>query len=181
MPTTVEPVRSKQAQAILSLILCVFQVAAVFGLAWGSYAQIVMDNQVLLIGLLSAIVGVIQSFMTSVRLRKLKGAPAPPVTILVAVVAASALLAGCSMPRNGTSAGLFPAPFVSVDREKSATTVRLLPDASDPDAFAVEATHRRKDGALPDMAFSVVKPTPDTVVGTARFRVTTATPATIEK
>ena len=91
----------------------------------------------------------------------------------LAIVAALAavILAGCSWPDRGTSAGLFPAPYVAVNKDAYAASVYVLPDATDPNAFAIQTRYRSKTGDLPDIAFSVEKPSPDVVVGTAKIRL----------
>ena len=89
----------------------------------------------------------------------------------LAIVAALAavVLAGCASS-GGTSAGLFPSPFVAVNKDAYSASVTVMPDA-DPNVIAVQTRYQSKTGDLPDIAFEVVKPSPDVVVGTARVRL----------
>ena len=89
----------------------------------------------------------------------------------LAIVAALAavVLAGCASS-GGTSAGLFPSPFVAVNKAGYSASVTVMPDA-DPNVIAVQTRYQSKTGDLPGIAFEVAKPSPDTVVGTARVRL----------
>ena len=83
---------------------------------------------------------------------------------------AALILAGCASS-GGTSAGLFPSPYVAVNKPDYSASVTVIPDAADPNLIAVQTRYQSKTGDLPDIAFSVEKPSPDTVVGTARVRL----------
>ena len=89
---------------------------------------------------------------------------------LAALALAAVVLAG-SASSGGTTAGLFPSPFVSVNKPDYSASVTVMPDATDPNLIAVQTRYQSKTGDLPDIAFEVVKPSPDTVVGTARIRL----------
>ena len=80
------------------------------------------------------------------------------------------LLAGCATT-GGTSAGIFPSPYVSVDKDGYVASVTVLPDATDPNVIAVRTSYTSKRGDIPDIAFEVTKPDPSTVVGTAKIRL----------
>lgn len=102
-----------------------------------------------------------------------------------AVLAALAalLLSGCASS-GGTSAGLFPSPYVAVNKADYSASVTVMPDAADPNLIAVQTRYESKTGELPDMAFHVEKPSPNVVVGTAHVRInrlTTPVQKTIEK
>lgn len=88
---------------------------------------------------------------------------------LAAIALAAVVLAGCASS-GGTSAGLFPSPFVAVNKADYSASVTVMPDA-DPNVIAVQTRYQSKTGDLPDIAFSVEKPSPDVVVGTARVRL----------
>lgn len=83
---------------------------------------------------------------------------------------AAVILAGCASS-GGTTAGLFPSPFVSVNKDAYSASVTVMPDATDPNVIAVQTRYQSKTGDLPDIAFEVVKPSPDVVVGTAKIRL----------
>ena len=182
-----EATRRKQAETIFGLILWILQVCAVFGLAVGKFTEALAGYEMVTIGLLSAVIGVVQGWVTSIRARKLllKGAPpAGPVMFLLAVFALFSMMAmsACSLPaKGGTSITLFPAPALTVDKDRGTLDARLLPDPADPDLGVVEVRYKSKVGELPDIAFSVNKPAPDEVVARAGIRFVARPLATAEK
>ena len=137
---------NEKARAIVAAVLGVIQALSLCGIAVGRAGEWLTGNETLVLGVLSALIGVAQTFLPSAM--KAKGAPdAAP--ILLAVLALP-LLAGCQGWRFG---------WGNVSRETGTYKVAavVMPDSS-ADVAHVQATYQRKDGTVPDVQAVVSRP-----------------------
>lgn len=142
---------NEKARAIVAAVLGVIQALSLCGIAVGRAGEWLTGNEALVLGVLSALIGVAQTFLPSAV--KAKGAPAAA-PILLAVLALP-LLAGCSY--KGVTVG-----WGSIARETSTYSVQaaVMPD-SNADVIHSQAVYTRKDGVVPNVEASVTRPEPN--------------------
>lgn len=103
-----------------------------------------------------------------------KSGPNPPAAMLLVCILGASTMTGCVGKRYGAT--LFPRPAISVDTSKYAAQMALVPD-EDPDAVAIETTYRSKTSELPDVSFSLDRPSTDTIKCLTRAKLSkNATP-----
>lgn len=143
---------NEKARAIVAAVLGVVQALSLCGMAVGRIGDFLTANEALVLGVLSALIGLVQTFVPALRMKK----PAATTVIVVALLAGAALaLGGCSY--KGTTLG-----WGSISRETSTYSVQaaVMPD-SNADLIHTQASYTRKDGVTPDVTATVTRPEPN--------------------